>query len=125
MQAESLRAPDANGSSASAPITEPESAEGAISGVAREFQNFVADMEDLIQSTTSLNGEDLARAKAKLQARIAAAKESVQRIGAPFIDRARNTVRATDGYVHEQPWQAIAIAAGASALVGYLLGRRG
>jgi ElaB/YqjD/DUF883 family membrane-anchored ribosome-binding protein len=124
MHAEAARGPDANGSSASDAI-ESETTESAISSVAREFRNFVADMEDLIQATTSLNGEDLVRAKAKLQARVAAAKQSARRIGAPLVDRARNTVRATDGYVHEQPWQAIAIAAGASVLVGYLLGRRG
>jgi len=123
MQAQSTRSLDANGSSANA--TETEATEAAVSSVAREFKNFVADMEDLIQSTTSLNGEDLARVKAKLQARVAAAKESVQSIGAPLIERARNTVKATDGYVHEQPWQAIAIVAGASLLVGYVVGRRG
>jgi ElaB/YqjD/DUF883 family membrane-anchored ribosome-binding protein len=123
MKAESARTLDANGSSASA--AETEATEAAISGVAREFKNFVADVEDLIQSTTSLNGEDLARVKVRLQARVAAAKQSVQSIGAPLIDRARNTVRATDGYVREQPWQAIAIVAGASLLVGYLVGRRG
>jgi len=123
MQAPSTRTLDANGSSANA--NETEATEAAISSVAREFKNFVADMEDLIQSTTSLNGEDLARVKAKLQARVAAAKESVQDIGAPLIERARSTVRATHGYVREQPWQAIAIVAGASLLVGYVVGRRG
>ena len=123
MQAPSTRTLDANGSIANA--NETEATEAAISSVAREFKNFVADMEDLIQSTTSLNGEDLARVKAKLQARVAAAKESVQDIGAPLIERARSTVRATDGYVREQPWQAIAIVAGASLLVGYVVGRRG
>jgi ElaB/YqjD/DUF883 family membrane-anchored ribosome-binding protein len=122
MKAESTRTLDANGSSVSA---QTEATEAAISSVAREFKNFVADVEDLIQSTTSLNGEDLARVKAKLQARVAAAKQSVQSIGAPLIDRARNTVRATDGYVREQPWQALGIVAGASLLVGYLVGRRG
>jgi len=120
MKAESTRTLDANGSSVSA---QTEATEAAISSVAREFKNFVADVEDLIQSTTSLNGEDLARVKAKLQARVAAAKQSVQSIGAPLIDRARNTVRATDGYVREQPWQALGIVAGASLLVGYLVGR--
>ena len=124
MRAQSTRTLDANGSSANA--TETEATEAAISSVAREFKNYVADVEDMIQSTTSLNGEDLARVKAKLQARVAAAKESVQNyIGTPLIERARNTVRATDGYVHEQPWRAIAIVAGASLLVGYVVGRRG
>jgi ElaB/YqjD/DUF883 family membrane-anchored ribosome-binding protein len=124
MRAQSTRTLDANGSSANA--TETEATEAAISSVAREFKNFVADVEDMIQSTTSLNGEDLARVKAKLQARVAEAKESVQNyIGTPLIERARNTVRATDGYVHEQPWRAIAIVAGASLLVGYVVGRRG
>ena len=98
-------------------------ADPEMSGIEREFRNLVADIEDLIQSNTSLTGDDLGRAKAKIHARVAAAKESVQKLGTPLISRARNAVRGAASRVRKQPWQAIAITAGASLLVGYVAGR--
>jgi ElaB/YqjD/DUF883 family membrane-anchored ribosome-binding protein len=82
-------------------------------------------MEDLIKASTPLTGDDLARAKANLSARVAVARAFVEEMPAGFSDRARNTVKATDGYVREQPWQSIALTAAAGLLIGFLLGRRG
>jgi ElaB/YqjD/DUF883 family membrane-anchored ribosome-binding protein len=96
----------------------------ASSGIAREFHNFVADVEDLLKATTSLTGEDLARARERLQERIAAAKQSIESTGHVIADRARRGARATDTYVHQQPWQAIGIGALVGLSVGYLAGRR-
>jgi ElaB/YqjD/DUF883 family membrane-anchored ribosome-binding protein len=89
-----------------------------------EFHNFIADIEDLITSMTSLTGEDLARAKAKLSERVAAAKESVDEMSTEVVHRARKTARATNRYVEENPWQAVGIGAALGLLVGVLLGRR-
>jgi ElaB/YqjD/DUF883 family membrane-anchored ribosome-binding protein len=97
----------------------------APSGIAQEFQNFVADMEDLIEASTGLTGDDLARAKGKLYARVAAARAVIEEMPASISARARNTVKVADGYVREQPWQAIGISAAVGALIGFLLGRRG
>jgi ElaB/YqjD/DUF883 family membrane-anchored ribosome-binding protein len=95
------------------------------SGITQEFQNFVADMEDLIESSTSLTGEDLARAKAKLHARVAAARAVVEEMPGALSDQARDTLKAADSYVRGQPWQAIGITAAVGVLVGFLLGRSG
>lgn len=94
------------------------------SGVAHEFHSFVADMEDLIKSTTNLTGEELSRAKAKLNQRIAAAKVSVEEMGESIANRARKTAESTNTYVHEQPWTAVGVGAAAGLIVGYLLARR-
>ena len=66
--------------------------------------------------------EDARRAPAKkslrsAQKRLAGASDEV-------AVRARAAADATDEYVHENPWQAIGIAAGVAFLVGYLIGRR-
>lgn len=114
----------ANGQGTSAARPETGSGDGAVAGVSRELHSFVADIEDLVKATTSLTGEDLARAKAKLGERIAAAKQSVEEIGGVIVDRARHTVKVTDGYVHKQPWQAIGIGAALGLLVGFVLARR-
>lgn len=94
------------------------SAHSISAGVSREFHDFLADIEDLIKQTTSLTGEDLARARSNLNARVAAAKQSAEAIGQDVAHRARKVASDTNEYVHEQPWKAI----GASAVIGLLLG---
>jgi ElaB/YqjD/DUF883 family membrane-anchored ribosome-binding protein len=99
-------------------------AEAALSNMAREFRSFVADVEDLIKATNTLTGDELNRAKAKLEQRISAAKSSVEVLGAAIAERARQGAKTADNYVHEQPWTAIGASAGVGLVVGYLLSRR-
>lgn len=92
--------------------------------VAREFQNLLVDIEDLVKSATSLTGDELARAKNNLFARLAAARASVEQAGRAVAQKARQGAKATDDYVHESPWTAIGAVAATSLLLGWLLGRR-
>jgi ElaB/YqjD/DUF883 family membrane-anchored ribosome-binding protein len=115
----------ANGRNAGSAPTRNPAADVARSGIVREFHNFVADMEDLIEVSTSLTGDDLARAKANLYARVAAARGFLEEMPATISARARNSVKVADGYVREQPWQAIGVGAVVGVLIGFLLGRRG
>jgi ElaB/YqjD/DUF883 family membrane-anchored ribosome-binding protein len=125
MQTEPLTTePASNGHSAGSTPTKSPAADAVLSGITKEFQNFVADMEDLIKASTSLTGDDLARAKANLSARVAAARAFAEEMPGAISDRARNSVKVADDYVREQPWQAMGITAAAGLLVGFLLGRR-
>jgi ElaB/YqjD/DUF883 family membrane-anchored ribosome-binding protein len=92
--------------------------------LAQEFQSFIADIEDLVKATTNLTGDDLSRAKAKLQQRISSAKGSAEKMGASFVHRARKTAENTNAYVHDQPWNAIGASAAVGLVIGYLLARR-
>jgi ElaB/YqjD/DUF883 family membrane-anchored ribosome-binding protein len=94
------------------------------SGISHEFKSFLSDVEDLVKQATTLTGEDLAQAKAKLSARIGAAKESVSDAGAAISDRARSAAHITNEYVHEQPWKSISIGAAFGLLLGFVLARR-
>jgi ElaB/YqjD/DUF883 family membrane-anchored ribosome-binding protein len=40
------------------------------------------------------------------------------------VEKAKAAAKATDGYVHDNPWKSVSIAAGAGLLIGLLLGRR-
>jgi ElaB/YqjD/DUF883 family membrane-anchored ribosome-binding protein len=96
----------------------------ARSGVAHEVKSFLADIEDLVKETTSLTGDDLARAKVKLTERVSAAKQSVEDMGSDIAQRARKSAKATDDYVREQPWKAIGAGAAVAFLLGFVLARR-
>jgi ElaB/YqjD/DUF883 family membrane-anchored ribosome-binding protein len=116
--------PASNGQSA-ASSPENAGADSAPSGIAQEFQDFVADMEDLIKSSTSLTGDDLNRAKASLKARVAAARAYVEELPGAISAQVRNSAQVADGYVRDQPWRAIGVTAAVGVLIGFLLGRRG
>jgi ElaB/YqjD/DUF883 family membrane-anchored ribosome-binding protein len=94
------------------------------SAIAREFNHFVEDIEELLQASTLMSGDDLARAKEKISQRIAAARKSAEATGGAIVDQARKSVADTDTYVHQQPWQAIGVGAGVGLVVGFLLARR-
>jgi ElaB/YqjD/DUF883 family membrane-anchored ribosome-binding protein len=100
-------------------------ARAAESALAHEFHAVLSDIEDLVKATTSLSGEDLTRARNKLGARLKSAKESVEKAGNETMHRARDAAKATDGYVHTYPWQAIGVASVIGLLAGYALSRRG
>jgi ElaB/YqjD/DUF883 family membrane-anchored ribosome-binding protein len=114
-----------NGHNAGSTPTKAAATDAASSRITQEFRNFIADMEDLLKASTSLTGDDLARVKAQLYGRIAAARAFVEEMPATISGRARETAKVADGYVREQPWQAIGMTAAAGVLIGFLLGRRG
>jgi len=116
--------PGANGQTLEARPAVLATAGGGGSAVSREVHSFLADIEDLVKATTSLTGEDLARARAKLTERVAAARASVEKMGGALVDGTRHAAQATDGFVHERPWQAIGIGAALGLMAGFLLARR-
>ena len=89
-----------------------------------EFSNFVSDIEHLITSMTSLTGQDLERAKQKLAERVEAAKLTITETGGRIADTARESARATDTYVRENPWQSVGIGAILGLLVGIAVSRK-
>jgi len=93
-------------------------------GASREFHSFVADVEDLVTSTTPLTVEDLARAKEKLRQKVTAVKASIETMRGDVADQARQTAAATNHYVHENPWKSAGIGAAVGLLLGFILARR-
>ena len=90
------------------------------SNLSREFKNVLNDIETLFKATTSLSGEELVQAKAKLNARIADAKKTFTDTSSSVVYRAKETVAYTDKYVHEHPWKAVGVGTATGFLVGLL-----
>ncbi|HTF98866.1 MAG TPA: DUF883 family protein [Cellvibrio sp.] len=92
--------------------------------IAKDFRTFIHDVESLIKSTAHLSGEDLAKAKAKLDERVSVAKKSVEAISENIADRAGKTAASANNYVHEKPWPVIGVCAALGFVAGYLLTQR-
>lgn len=84
----------------------------------------VSDAEELLAATASQTGEKLAELRERMQSNLRLARLKLADAEAALRESTRQVAKATDHYVHENPWKAIGIAAGAGLLVGMLIGRR-
>ncbi|MDR2240171.1 MAG: YqjD family protein [Zoogloeaceae bacterium] len=84
----------------------------------------VTDAEEILKATAGQAGEKMADLRAKLQDRLASARENLADAQAAMVERTKQVARATDDYVHDNPWRSVGIAAGIGFFVGLLIGRR-
>ncbi len=84
----------------------------------------IADSEELLRATAGVAGDKMAEVRAKAQDHLSAAKIKLAEAEAMVVDKAKAVGRATDDYVHDNPWAAVGIATGVGFLVGLLIGRR-
>jgi ElaB/YqjD/DUF883 family membrane-anchored ribosome-binding protein len=89
-----------------------------------DMKVLVADTEELLRATASQAGEKAAVARERIQATLAVTKAKLIEAERALLDKTKQAARATDDYVHDNPWQAVGIAAGVGFLLGLLIGRR-
>ncbi len=89
-----------------------------------DFKVVMSDAEALIKATANQGGEALATVRSKAEQSLAMAKAKMADVEAALLVRAKAAAKATDVYVHENPWQAIGVSAGIGLLIGFLMGRR-
>ena len=92
-----------------------------------EFDAVVTETEQLLKSIGGAGGKggDLPGAmRDKLEQNLRDAKERLLELEQALVKHGRAAARATDDYVHENPWRAVGIAAGVGFLLGILLSRR-
>ncbi len=92
--------------------------------LSREFHNFFADIENLLNETAALTGDDLVVARSRLHDRVADAKDAVSEMGNDVARRASKSVSRANRKVHDDPWKAIGSAAAVGLLLGLLFSRR-
>jgi len=78
------------------------------------------DARALMAATADVAGEKVSEARKRLAAALDSAKEIAGRVR----DKAVESAKAADEAVHEHPYQAIGIAFGVGAIIGYLASRR-
>ena len=89
-----------------------------------DFSAVLAEAEDLLKRASNETGERAKDLRSQVEAKLLAAKLRMQEIEGEAVDRARVAARITDDYVHDNPWQAIGVAAAVGILLGLLMNRR-
>jgi ElaB/YqjD/DUF883 family membrane-anchored ribosome-binding protein len=84
----------------------------------------VNDAEELLKITAGQAGERVAAVRDKVQRGLDQAKVKLVELEDRAVVQTKAAAHATDAYVHENPWKAEGIAAGAGVLFGLLIARR-
>jgi len=82
------------------------------------------DAEDLLREAASTTGDKAAELRERALATLKRTRETLYDVQDAVLERSRKAARATDDYVHDNPWQAIGIAGGVGVLIGLLISRR-
>jgi len=89
-----------------------------------DLKTVVADAEALMAATASDASERARDARKRATESVGHARARLDALEAQVKARATAAAGEADRYVHENPWQMIAVAAGVGAIVGILIGRR-
>lgn len=89
-----------------------------------DLRLLISDAEELLKLTADQQGGKLDDLRARINSRVAVAKDRLADAEAAIVESGRKAARATDDYVHENPWQSIGVAAGVAFLLGLLVSRR-
>ena len=89
-----------------------------------DFKTVVADAEALLRATANQGGEELAAVRARAEESLRVVKARITEEQVALLVKTREAARATDAYVHDNPWKAVGVAAGFGLLIGLLSGRR-
>lgn len=89
-----------------------------------DFRVVIADAEELLRATAGQAGDKVAEIRSRAQEHLSRAKVKLAEAEEILVGKAKQVGHAADDYVHENPWSAVGIAAGAGFLIGLLIGRR-
>ncbi len=89
-----------------------------------DFKVVVADAEALLKATANSGGEKLAQVRAKAEESLSIAKARLMDVQDEVLAKTKEAAKATDEYVHENPWHSVGIAASVGVVIGLLIGRR-
>ncbi|HXE50946.1 MAG TPA: DUF883 family protein [Ramlibacter sp.] len=92
--------------------------------LAEDFKAVVKDAEELLRHAATDAGDGYDEARARLERSLKAARAELESMEKAVMESTRRAARATDGYVHEHPWESIGIGAGVGLLLGMLIARR-
>jgi len=90
----------------------------------KDFADVLSEADALLKQASKETGEKASDLRAQVETKLRTARIKLQEVQDDAVDRAKAAARATDEYVHDNPWQAIGVAAAVGFLAGLLMNRR-
>ena len=81
-----------------------------------------SDLQQLVESAQSSGKAELAAAADRLSAYVSSIATTANSLQQKGREKVQYAAEATDTYVHDKPWQSVAIGAGIGAALGFALG---
>ena len=88
-----------------------------------DIKSVVTDAEELLKKAKSSSAETYSAVRGDLEDRLANSIVRLQEVQEEVKSRARYAAKATDEYVHDNPWKSMGYVAVAGLVVGLLLTR--
>lgn len=89
-----------------------------------DMKAVIHDMEELLKATAGQTGDKISAVRTRAEENLREMQRKLHEMEDNVVQQAKTAAKATDHYVHENPWQAIAITAGVAFLLGMLTSRR-
>jgi ElaB/YqjD/DUF883 family membrane-anchored ribosome-binding protein len=89
-----------------------------------DLQDVLSDTEAMLQDVASDGGDMAQDLRQKISANLQSVKAKLIETGEMVSEKGKFAAKATDDYVHDNPWQSIGVAAGVGFLLGLLVSRR-
>ena len=84
----------------------------------------ITDAEEILRATAGAAGEKVTELRERITVRLRDAKERLADAEVALVDSTKAAARATDDFVHNEPWKAVGVAAALGLALGVLIGRR-
>ncbi|MEO8101780.1 MAG: DUF883 family protein [Betaproteobacteria bacterium] len=92
--------------------------------LAGDFRNVVTDVEELLKATAGQTSGQLTGARDRVAESLKQMRLELEHAEQAALAKARHAAKEVDHYAHENPWQAVGIAAGIGFLLGVVVARR-
>ncbi|MFC5473814.1 DUF883 family protein [Paraherbaspirillum soli] len=92
--------------------------------ISNDIKTLIKDAQTLLQAAAALPGEKAEEVRNRAMRLLDTALAKAQEAQTSVLDAGKEMAVSADDYVKENPWRAIATAAGVGLLVGVILARK-
>jgi ElaB/YqjD/DUF883 family membrane-anchored ribosome-binding protein len=89
-----------------------------------DLKAVVQDAEALLKATAGQANDKVQEVRMRAEETIKQARASLDTVENLAVRRAKEMAGQAEGYVRDNPWQSVGIAAGVGLLLGFILSRR-
>nr|MBF0685736.1 DUF883 domain-containing protein [Pseudomonas sp.] len=82
------------------------------------------NVEELLREAATSTGDRATELRDSAMAALRSASESLVDLQESMLERGKKAARATDDYVHDNPWRSLGMAVATGFVIGLLINRR-